>query len=296
MRVETRPEIERACGPTAPPYPDFATADLARSVRWWIRSDKMQRGMQAAHQPAARIEAMQKVWRAYERDVQKALKSHPLWPWLSDKPGLRGPYVAWIIARIRDPRRFPGQMCFAGHYLPAIYEEGHPCTANVAALGKSPEPCGEVLSAPRPHTGVRSLWHYFGLHVVDGRRARKSKGKKATWVTDACGILLGPTGIASQIERHGPEPYRGIYDQQKERIAVARGGAEPHPEIDMGCAPPANSNGAGAGYRRVAEGSCGLRPFEIRTRARTIAVKAFLGDLMIEWKRVLAAQDGGGGP
>ena len=74
--------------------------------------------------------------------------------------------------------------------------------------------------------------HYLGLHVIDGRRARKRKGKKADWVTEAPGILLGPQGIADQIIRHRVEPYRSRYDHEKERIADERGVLEDRPLIE----------------------------------------------------------------
>lgn len=288
MSVEHGVVSERISGAQPSPYPDAATAELAVVVRWWVRFDKMQRGMQTAMQPKKMIEAAQAIERSYRRQVEKALRRHPLWPWLADKPGLRGPFVAWIIARIRDPRRFPGQRCEAGHYLPAGYEVGVPCPiVNGGEIDRPAESCGTPILAPRHGTGVRSVWHYFGLHVENGRRARKVAGKRASWVTEAGGILLGPKGIADQIVAHGAEPYRGSYEQQKERLQVVRGAVDPGVETAMQRGSSPNVGGTEVEGRCEAVDHHGLRPFQIHRIARTIAVKAFVGDLLIEWKRLM---------
>lgn len=286
--VDVTLDIEQSCGGAASPYPDAATAELAVLVRWWVRFDKMQRGMQTANQPKPMIEAAQKIERSYRRQVEKALKRHPLWSWLEDKPGLRGPFVAWIIARIRDPRRFPGQRCAAGHYLPAVHDVGSPCPIEPLAGGEDANGrCGEPILPVRRGSGVRSVWHYFGLHVENGRRAHKMKGKKTSWVTEAGGILLGPKGIADQIVAHGAEPYRGIYEQQKERLQVARG-ADTRPEIDHSSG-VTDLEWVEADNAREIDGRRGLRPFQVHRIARTIAVKAFVGDLLIEWKGLMSS-------
>lgn len=187
------------------------------------------------------------------RSIKKELMTLPIWPWLSQFPGLGGVHTARLIAQIEDPRRFPGQRCTEGHYFPPRYALGQPCPDN---------DCGGTTLDPRPGTGVRSVWHFAGLHVGDdGRSPRKRKGQRVDWNPVARTCALQPDGLADQIIKQRVPKYRDIYDQQKERLARERG-------VVFGDAPP------------------GLRPIEVHERARKIAVKAFIGDLLVEWKKV----------
>lgn len=77
--------------------------------------------------------------------------------------------------------------------------------------------CVGVMLPPRPGTGVRSLWHYFGVHVVDGKLPQRRKGQQADWNPTGRTLLLQPKGIADQIIIHRPEPYRTTYDEARER-------------------------------------------------------------------------------
>lgn len=212
---------------------------------------------------------------AASRRLGKALKAHELWPFLVPLKGLAGPRTARVIAEIGDPRRFPGQPCTAGHYLPVGYPVGAPCpvSADVEELpeievvrGVSGEispsrtvesvfeieerrGCPGILLALRQGTGVRSLWHYAGLHVIDGRMPQRRKGVQADWKPTLRTLVLGPDGLADQIIKHRTPKYRDIYDATKERKAVED-----------------------------------LPPWKLHKIARTVAAKAFLGDLLIEWK------------
>ncbi len=301
--------------PASFPFVDAETAYLAYAVTWWRRYFKLVQGAKTALRPKAEIEGLAKLEAATRRATQKALKAHPLWPWLEQFPGVRGTYTAYILHLIKDPRRFPGQQCEEGHYLPDIFVEGVPCPFEQRAESElRAETCGAPLHGRRG-TGVRSLWHYFGLHVIDGKRARKRKGKAADWVTEAPGILLGPQGIADQIIRHRVEPWRSRYDHEKERIADERGVLDgDRVEVGSRCesenqtGPARSPNGDGSEVDRLAESEAshglrssdgsevvagnesesepGLRPVRIHTIARTIALKAFVGDLLIAWKAV----------
>ena len=312
-------ESERICGalPASFPFVDAETAHLAYVVTWWRRYFKLVQGAKAAERPKAEIDGLAKLEARTRRATQKALKAHPLWPWLEQFPGVRGTYTAYIVQLIKDPRRFPGRRCEEGHYLPDIYVEGAPCPIELGAESDEvAERCGAPLHGRRG-TGVRSLWHYLGLHVIDGRRARKRKGKAADWVTEAPGILLGPQGIADQIILRQVEPYRSRYDHEKERIAAERGvlegdraevdvnheiersagsarspkcgGSEVETGTEIERRPglrPVGTNKGGPGVEDIdeREGPIGLRPIQLHTIARTIALKAFVGDLLIAWK------------
>jgi hypothetical protein len=212
------------------------------------------------------------------REVKKELQAQPVWPWLSQYRGLGGVHAARLVALIGDARRFPGQTCTAGHHAPAIYAVGAPCPfASVPDRDGAITKCDGTLLAPRPGTGTRSLWHYLGLHVVDGHSPRKSKGQKADWNPIGRTICLQPGGLGEQIVRLRVPKYREIYDATKSRLQNERGA-----ESGLALA-------EGADVIDESESSFGsLRPYQIEAIARKVAVKAFVGDLLAEMKRLAA--------
>lgn len=220
-------------------------------------------------------------------ELRRALRAHPLWPWLSQFRGLGGVYTAILISRIGDPRRFPGQRCTEGHTWAV-----HP-TEIVKKVGPCPftdregNHCPGERTGPRRGTGTRSLWHYLGLHVVDGRSPRKRKGVKADWDPLGRTAVLMPMGIATAIVMNNVPVYRDIYDAQKERLIRERGAdVRPVREDHTGSA---SLEGTEADLTAESDEMSGLRPFESDAIARKIAAKAFVADLLHEWKRLVGA-------
>lgn len=215
----------------------------------------------------------------------KELKRQVIWPFLSQLPGLRGVKVAGLVALIRDPRRFPGQPCSEGHISAAIYPLGSACPAS----GEHGE-CAGRMQEPRRGTGARSIWHYCGVHVVDGRSPRKTKGQRSDWSPIGRTLLLMPDGIAAQIVRNRTEPYRGIYEHAKLRLQErAASIAETEtPSGDVPAPSPLHEPEAAVDVTVTDWSVGGLRPFQVDAIARKVAAKAFVADLLIEWKRLLA--------
>jgi hypothetical protein len=273
--------------------------------------------------------------------VSRLLRQHPLWPWLAQFPGLGGAHMGLLLGRMADPWRFPGQRCSEGHYLRPVYQAGEPCpvveheaeidwaggdwTSEDAGAAVGPRAidfgggCPGVMLPPRDGTGVRSLWHYAGLHVEpNGRAPRRAKGEQGSWNPRLRASVMQPGGIAEQIVRHGIEPYVGIYratkDRLKDRIpearlesevpsgdalrraAVNRGGIDFRrgrpPRLD-----PSERSGeiddlAGREVQRATDplsesdtaSGRPLRPFEADRIARKVAAKALLADLLRAWK------------
>lgn len=219
------------------------------------------------------------------RQIKREIERHPLWPWLSQYPGLGGVHTARLVALIGDPHRFPGRVCDAGH---------HHSAAEVSRESDARAGCGyeqadgTVCAAPigpvRRGTGVRSLWHYLGLHVVDGRSPRRHKGQKADWNPAGRTAVLMPGGIADQIVRSRVPRYRDVYDTTKERLTRERAVRDPESGMPSGLLP---IHPAEAVRRTENETVSGLRPFQIDAIARKVAAKAFVGDLLTEWKRVV---------
>lgn len=211
--------------------------------------------------------------------VKRALRRHPVWPWLSQFPGLGGVATARLLARIGDPLRFPGQKCSMGHTSAPVYAVGDPCPITDWEANS----CPGTMLAPRTTTGTRSLWHYAGLHVVDGHAPRKAKGKRADWDPKARTAVLQPDGIADQIIKHKVAPYVGVYYATKERLQSR---AVEVAESVAAIGPATH----GAEAESTSESECvgGLRPIQIHKIARTVAAKAFVGDLLRELKRLAA--------
>jgi len=222
------------------------------------------------------------------RKIRAELERQPVWPWLSEFPGLGGVHTARLIALIGDPHRFPGRQCDAGHHHSAA---DHHFEIDVPSGCGYELADGTVCAAPvgpvRRGTGTRSLWHYLGLHVVDGRSPRKRKGQRVDWNPKGRTAVLMPGGIADQIVRARVPVYRDLYDATKARLTNERAvGAR---EI-AALAGPLASEGAEVEDRLAPELTVGLRPFQIDAIARKVAAKAFVADLLAEWKRLLPVE------
>ena len=321
-------------------YLDPQTQTLGYLAATWMDFQQLRKSMAQRELGDALIESAHKIEEQVGRELGKALRRHPLWPWLSQFPGLGGVHTARLIARIGDPRRFPGQQCGEGHTLVPGYAIGTPCPLDDREGNGCP---GDML-APRTSTGTRSVWHYCGLHVTDdGRSPRKRKGIRCTWDPIARTAVLQPDGIADQIVRLRVPVYREVYDARKADLIARRGGADVRGESDWAAGPadasaeidhstggaenvaesdrpsgPADRpvavdlsvGGAttdaldallgfadaldviteGAEVAREIDSEAGpLRPFQIDAIARKVAAKAFVGDLLREWKRIAGA-------
>lgn len=267
---------------------DVQTALLDKLARSWIDVQQLRVSLTLRELDDAVVASFERAETHLHRELTKTLRAHVLWPWLEQFPGLGGAHTALVIGRIGDPRRFPGQRCSEGHYLPPIYAVASPCPvadrrsesenptgedhglgADVVADGSEVlRGCVGVMDHPRPGTGVRSLWHWSGLHVADGQLPKRRKGVKCSWEPRVRTSVLMKYGIAYQIVNHRPQPYRDIYDAAKQRLTEER-------RFDH-----SSENDTTAGSA--------LPPFRIDKTARIIAAKAFLGDLLTEWKSLVA--------
>lgn len=301
---------------TAPPrHIDFETAELDRLARAWIDLQQTRKALAQRELPEEIVAEFERLEGRVSAMLTRALRRHVLWPWLSQFPGLGGAHAALIIGRIGDPRRYPGQRCSAGHYLPPLYVVGSPCLivadadvaidhvdgdddagvdANVGEIDVSTV-CPGVMREPRSGSGVRSLWHWAGLHVGgDGRAPRKRKGVKATWEPRARASVMQPGGIAEQIVRLSVPHYVDVYRAAKARLVERVEGRAESDRRDGALLLRAAAE-IGAAIENCS-GSRPLRPHEADRIARKIAAKAFLGDLLVEWKRLAAPPDNVLGP
>jgi hypothetical protein len=247
--------------------------------------EDVQRTRLALDQHGIPSEGMRAIENRLGRQVRRELERQPVWPWLSQFPGLGGVHVARLVALIGDPHRFPGRVCEAGHHHsaagdpPAIEGRGG-CGIELA----DGTVCAALVGPLRPGTGTRSLWHYLGLHVVDGRSPRRRAGQRADWSPAGRTAVLQPGGIAEQIVRLRVPHYRDIYDATKERLIRERA-----VEVVTVIEPPdgsALSDGPEAGDLGAIDAEGGLRPIQIEGIARKVAAKAFVADLLRAMKEV----------
>lgn len=237
------------------------------------------------HSEVARLFDLENV---YSKELAKVFEQHPLYAW-ADDVGLRGARVGRVVGAIRHPWRFPGQPCDGPttHYQPTPFlQVGVPCpatgnrhetdeaieisgagddqTADEADESEAVHGCPGSMLPPRTTTGVASVWHYFGLIPgADGTLISRKKGDQASYSPKYRALLLGKLGVADQIIRHRVQPYRDTYDEFKSRRQTDCG-----VETDL---------------------VGGLPPWRLNKIARIVAVKAWLGDLLVEWKTVTTA-------
>lgn len=62
---------------------------------------------------------------------------------------------------------------------------------------------------------ISKLWAYAGLHVTDGRAAKRAKGAKANWNDE---LKTTAWKIAGSFVKIADSPYRKLYDDYKARI------------------------------------------------------------------------------
>lgn len=300
MTAEPRPEFEHKSG-GPPRHIDSVTAQLDRDARAWADAKQTRVAMLQRGMPDIVVVAFAKAEQEIAKMLSRGLRSHVLWPWLSQYPGLGGAHVASVIGRIGDPRRFPGQLCSEGHYLPPLYAAGASCPVAESLL-ESHDACGGgaqeagtddksarenravcpgVMLPPRTNRGVRSVWHYFGLHAdAEGRAPRKRKGVQADWNPRGRASFMGPGGITEQIVRANVPYYVEKYRSAKERLILR---VVDH-DATSGDANPLRA----AEFAREIEDGLGrpLRLFEADRIAHKVAGKAFLADLLTTWKQL----------
>jgi hypothetical protein len=281
---------ETDSGPSSPSrYIDHDTELLGSLAAMWqdfqqMRLSAGQRGLTTEYTAAfAKVETM------FARDLKKALRKHPLWPWLSEHPGTGGVHVARLIARIGNPHRFPGQQCDRGHTFAPTHALSSTSRVACPFFNKEKEQCPGRILPPRTATGVRALWRYFGL---DGDRDHAASGHRYDRLGKTA-LLQPEGGIAAQIVRLRIEPWRSIYDTHKTRLTNERGlVSNPESETSNGAGRrseienPVGPNGTEAEHPDEIDRTLGLRPFQIDAIARKIAAKAFVGDLLMAWKRI----------
>lgn len=126
------------------------------------------------------------------KNLEKAMKSHPLGPWVQEQKGLGLKTVARLLAEIGDPY-------WMTRYMP------------------NPEnPEQLIIVQDRPRT-VSELWAYCGLHVQNGAAVKRTKGQQANWKGMAKVRAYNCVDPVIKL-KNNPGKYTTIFFDEKERL------------------------------------------------------------------------------
>ena len=118
--------------------------------------------------------------------VEKRMREHPLGPFVKRTVGLGDKQAGRLLAAVGDP------------YLRPVFDE------DGAIIGE------------RPRRGPAELWAYCGLHVVDGKRPRFTRGQQGDWnATAKKRAYLCAASCIKQMH----SPYRAVYDRERAKWA-----------------------------------------------------------------------------
>lgn len=106
------------------------------------------------------VEGIAKIEGEAVKTLEKAMKAHPLGPWVIAQRGLGLKQAGRLLASIGDP-----------YWRPAL-----------EYLDEDDNVIDSKDEGPRT---VSALWAYAGEHVVDGAAARRKKGVRSNWSTNA---------------------------------------------------------------------------------------------------------------
>ncbi len=198
-------------------------------------------GLDTRHPDVARLSAIVDMLATAEHkavlNLERAMRTHPLGPWVKAQKGVGDKQTARLLAKIGDPywntlhdrpRTVSQLWAYCGlHVLPADHLMRD---TPVGAVG------GAQTSDPGPSPADTHS-------TCAGVAAKRQKGQKTNWSTEAktrawliigsCLKQLDPacktdTGIAEHIEGCGCSEYRVVVDQRRKHTAVT------HPEWTPG--------------------------------------------------------------
>ncbi|MCZ9634683.1 hypothetical protein [Rhodococcus sp. BH5] len=123
-------------------------------------------------------------------NLTRAMKAHPLGPWVKSQKGLGEKTVARLLASIGDP-----------YWMVRHEKQGD----------------NLVVIEDRPRT-VSELWAYCGLDPRNGSARKRTKGELANWKGEA---KMRCWNVVQPIIKCADSPYRKMYDELKESMQGA---------------------------------------------------------------------------
>lgn len=147
--------------------------------------------------------------------ISQEIGEQPIWTeWLSKVKGI-GPLLGGcLIARIGSDHYPSGKwkcpMCGERFYHQKLAEEHE---------GHGPAEEQQPVRGIAAFDNISRLWAFCGLHVKEGKAARRKRGEKANW-NDDLKLTCWKAG-ESMIKTNSP--YREVYDRAKEGYALRPG-------------------------------------------------------------------------
>ena len=170
-----------------------------------------------------------------ELDLKRALRAHPLGPWVKQTIGIGEKQGARLLAAIGDPYRradstartvsqlwaycglhvlHPGRTDRAAHVVSAGVDLSTRTDHRSPELQPTRVGAGELASDPgHDHDGAQLL--------LAGVAPKRTRGQKANWNATA---KMRAYLVACSCIKQAKSPYRAVYDQRRTRTA------ETHPE------------------------------------------------------------------
>ena len=156
----------------------IATANRIRA----LVEDKGLRGSREHDQLVALLAQLEGLEHAQALELRRAMRAHPLGPFVRRTIGMGEKQTARLLAAIGDP-----------YVKPAVIDAD----------------TGDVIEPERPRRGPAELWAYCGLHVIEGRRPRRMRGERANWSNTA---KMRALLCAESCVKAMRSPYRAVYD------------------------------------------------------------------------------------
>lgn len=129
------------------------------------------------------------------KNLEKAVKAHPLGPWISQQKGVGFKQAGRLLGRIGDPYWHSGQR-------------------DTGEVDKTGDPIIEPVNRPRT---VSELWSYCGYGVNDGEAPRHRKGVQGNWNDAARMRAWNIAGSCLKAQGH----YADVYYATREHYADA---------------------------------------------------------------------------
>jgi hypothetical protein len=191
-------------------------------------------GLDESHPDVARLAAMVKALGELEHDatlnLQRAMRKHPLGPWVKAQVGIGEKQAARLLAAIGDPywntasnrpRTVSALWAYCGlHVLPASQtssDSGHGVGAGGARYDSGPALVDTQALAAGDDSGDPGHSSIDNRGSNAGVAARRRRGQRANWSTTA---KTRAYLIALSCIKQARSPYRAVYDARRARTAA----------------------------------------------------------------------------
>lgn len=236
---------------------DFERTRIATENR--VRSLRQVKGMEGTPEEArlqAMVEGLAALEHGAELELKRALRTHPLGPWVKATIGVGEKQGARLLAAIGDPadRRTVSQLwAYCGYHVLPV---GH-STCDTQSESADGDPSSDI-----GQTSGETQTRFVGV------APSRNRGQKANWNATA---KMRAFLVAESCIKQRTSPYRSVYDAGREKYAESV-----HPTACRRCGPSGHP---------AAEGSP-LSDGHKHARALRLVSKAILRDLWIEARRL----------